>query len=290
MYDRMFTNIKKQAERVIPTNEGDYLGDGSVLLHANGAILRDENGAALNDKGLLYCGRCHTLKQTRIYSAVMGRLFEPKCLCRCASEQEDLLERELQEEQFRMRLERMRKNADPLLLSNTFEKDEEPMSDASRLCRDYLDRFSPFFYPRGAGLYLCGGVGVGKTFYACCIANGAAEQGYTVRAMSVNRMINDLFSASDKSGLIRSLVSADLLIIDDLGAQRKTEYASEQVFTVIDERYKTQKPLIVTSNLPYHSLKETKDVTEQRIADRIVDMCVPIKVSGGSKRKKPKTS
>ena len=288
MYDKTLARLQQLAERAIPRERGDYLGDGSVLLYHNGKALRDNRGIVLNDKGLLYCGKCRTLKQTRRYSAVLGGVIEPMCLCRCAGEQEEMQDKAFQKEQFQMRLERMKQHADPLLLDNTFDRDNAPDSVPSRLCRDYLDRFSPFFYPRGAGLYLYGGVGVGKTFYACCIANGAAEKGYTVRAMSVNRIINDLFSTTDKSGVIRKLVSADLLIIDDFGAQRKTEYASEQVFTVIDERYKTKKPLIVTSNLPYHSLKETKDITEQRIADRIVDMCIPIEIAGGSKRVMPK--
>lgn len=288
MFDRTLNRLEKESKRSVPRNEGDYEGDGSKQIVIDGEVKRDGFGAALTDKGLLYCGKCLTLKQTRLWSALLNRLYEPMCLCQCEQEKEKALDREFRDKELELKVERIRRNVDPLVLENTFDRDNRADETASTICRDYLSRFDSFFFKNGTGLYLHGDVGVGKTFFAGCIANGAAEKGYTVRAVSVNRLINDLYSATDKTGYVRELTNADLLIIDDLGAQRKTEYASEQVFTVIDERYKTKKPLIVTSNLHYESLGKTKNITEKRIADRIVDMCIPVRVAGASQRKKPK--
>ena len=77
-----------------------------------------------------------------------------------------------------------------------------------------------------------------------------------------------------------------LLIIDDFGAERSTDYAMEQVFYVIDERYKTNLPLIVTTNLSLDDLDNPKDQAHQRIYDRLLAMCTPVRFQGPSHRMK----
>ena len=72
----------------------------------------------------------------------------------------------------------------------------------------------------------------------------------------------------------------DLLIIDDLGAERNTEYALEQMFSIIDSRYRCNKPLIVTTNLKLNELKHPPDLARARIYDRILERCAPILFAG----------
>ena len=74
------------------------------------------------------------------------------------------------------------------------------------------------------------------------------------------------------------------MIIDDLGAERSSEYAMENVFGVIDHCCCSGKPLIVTTNLPLGKLKGETDVDKKRIYDGILEMCVPVKVEGTSRR------
>lgn len=66
--------------------------------------------------------------------------------------------------------------------------------------------------------------------------------------------------------------------------ERRTEYAQEQVFSLIDGRYLSGRPLIVTTNLSLQELKEPTDMTEQRIFDRILERCVPVCFEGPSLR------
>lgn len=79
---------------------------------------------------------------------------------------------------------------------------------------------------------------------------------------------------------------ASLLIIDDLGIERGTEYALEQVYNVIDTRYKSGRPLIVTTNLTLDELKAPADIPHKRIYDRVLGMCVPVMFNGVNFRKK----
>ena len=66
--------------------------------------------------------------------------------------------------------------------------------------------------------------------------------------------------------------------------ERRTDYAREQVFNIIDGRYLAQKPLIVTTNLSLDELQHPTDMVEKRIYDRLLEMCVPICFNGESLR------
>ena len=85
---------------------------------------------------------------------------------------------------------------------------------------------------------------------------------------------------------LNRLNQAKLLIIDDLGAERSTEFALEKVYKFIDDRYTAKKPLILTSNLTLDDMKACEDIKYSRIYDRIFEMCYPVPVKGFSWRKK----
>lgn len=139
---------------------------------------------------------------------------------------------------------------------------------------------------KNIGYLFWGGVGTGKTFMAACIANALLDKCCTVKMTKFATIINALFSCEDKSTYIDALVKYDLLIIDDLGAERNTEYAIENVFNVIDRRYRTGKPLIITTNLHLKMLTNEQSVDKRRIYDRILELCTPVCVDGASKRAK----
>ena len=74
------------------------------------------------------------------------------------------------------------------------------------------------------------------------------------------------------------------LILDDFGMERGTEYGLEQVFNVIDSRYRSGKPLIVTTNLTLDDLRNPEDTAHSRIYDRLLSMCVPVRFTGDNFR------
>ncbi len=127
-------------------------------------------------------------------------------------------------------------------------------------------------------------VGTGKSYLAACIANALLEKEVTVKMTNFNTILNDLFAAEDKKEYIRSLNGYELLIIDDLGVERSSEYALENIFSVIDWRYRSGKPLIITTNLPLAQLKQETKIEKKRIYDRILERCIPVKIDGASRR------
>ncbi len=76
-----------------------------------------------------------------------------------------------------------------------------------------------------------------------------------------------------------------LLIIDDLGVERNSEFAREQVFNIIDSRYRNQLPMIVTTNLTVDELKNPADLARERIYDRVLERCMAIRVNDQNIRK-----
>ena len=89
----------------------------------------------------------------------------------------------------------------------------------------------------------------------------------------------------EKREIVNHLRLFELAVIDDLGAERDSSYALEQVFNVIDARYRQKKPLIVTTNILYETLKNETDPKYKRIYERVVEMC-PIVVSMNTGRRR----
>lgn len=84
---------------------------------------------------------------------------------------------------------------------------------------------------------------------------------------------------------ITRLCRAPLLILDDFGMERGTEYSLEQVYNVIDSRYRSRRPLIVITNLSLQDLQHPQDTAHARIYDRLLEMCAPIRFSGENFRR-----
>ena len=100
-------------------------------------------------------------------------------------------------------------------------------------------------------------------------------------------VLNDLSANfSEKNTYIKNLCRVPLLILDDFGMERGTEYGLEQIYAVIDGRYRSGKPLIATTNLTLQELKNPQDTAHARIYDRLLEMCVPVQFKGESLRKR----
>ena len=99
-------------------------------------------------------------------------------------------------------------------------------------------------------------------------------------------ILNDLAASFEgRNEYISRLCSFPLLILDDFGMERGTEYGLEQVYNVIDSRYRSGRPLIVTTNLTLEELQNPEDTAHARIYDRLIEMCSPVRFTGSNFRK-----
>lgn len=229
--------------------------------------------------GLLYCGHCNTPKQCRI--PIGGNVRLVGCQCACAAREYEAEKKARADREKRLRIETLRADGirDKSLTACRFDK--ATMSDEIVKCKRYADAWDDMRRENN-GLLLWGNTGNGKTFAAACIANELIDRGIPAMITSFPRILN---AGYDKQEIIEQVHYYPLMVIDDLGAERSSEYAMETVYTVIDERYKDKKPLIVTTNLTLDELCRPKDMTYQRIYDRILEMCTPLVFKGDSMRR-----
>ena len=228
--------------------------------------------------GLLRCKTCGELRQTAVQ--LPHTLMTPRVMCRCQQETE-AKRREAEKRHERMERIKLRKQhglSDLSLYHYTFANDsgENPnMEKARAYVRSWEEA-----YHNNTGLLLFGDVGTGKSFFAACIANALLEQDIPVLMTSFPKILNSGWSFEDRAYFLSRLRDYDLLILDDLGAERDNGYALEQIYSVVDTRYRNNKPLIVTTNLKLAELKNPPDVAHGRIYSRILERCAPILFKG----------
>ena len=239
------------------------------------------------DDGLIHCDVCHERRQTVVKRFRLPGYFIPRCSCSCQIE-EERQRKEKQAQRDRMeRIKRRRAHGlrDKSLHAYTFDHDNGSnlvMEKARAYVRNWKEAFR-----NNTGLLLFGDVGTGKSFFAGCIANALLDQDVPVLMTSSPTILNQLTGVypEERVDFINSLNDYDLLIIDDLGVERSTEFAMEQMFEVIDRRYRSGKPMIITTNLTLEQLRNPPDLAHARIYERILERCAPILFSGENFRK-----
>lgn len=160
--------------------------------------------------------------------------------------------------------------SDPSMLDWTFENDNGRSPQMHHAYR-YVEQWQTM-RTENLGLLLWGGVGTGKSFLAGCIANALMEQEVPVRMTNFARILNELNSSfSGRNEVVDKLCRYPLLIIDDFGMERGTEYVLEQIYNIVDSRYRSRKPLIVTTNLTLDEIRHPQDTTHARIYDRLLE-------------------
>ncbi len=242
----------------------------------------------IGEDGLWYCGKCHTVKQTRV--SYLGEERMPFVPCRCRQAEIDAQEEEQRRFTREMQLMNARETcfADSMLWKWSFENCDDPDDKLILSMKKYCEHFDDL-YTDGCGLVLYGPVGTGKTYAAACVANELIEKGISVHLTDLSRVINTLWDQKDgKQKYLDRLNSFELLIIDDLAAERNTPYANEIIMNVIDSRCKSGKPLIVTTNLTAEELFKPTDMCRQRIYSRICEMCIPVLCNASRDRRKAK--
>lgn len=237
----------------------------------------------IGENGLLYCGNCHTAKQHRGNFLGVERVVP--CICKCRQEQIEAEAKARQREAMQKTIKEYRRMGFPESDMQHWTFDNAEDCKIISAAKRYVDNFQQF-KDNGKGLLLYGGVGTGKTFAAACIVNALIDMGKPCLITNFTRVLNTLWGIDEKQAYIDSLNKFDLLVLDDLGIERQSEYVQEQVFNVIDSRYRARLPLIITTNLQLEEIVSPANVGNGRIYDRVLEMCHPVKVEGESRRRK----
>lgn len=139
----------------------------------------------------------------------------------------------------------------------------------------------------GTGSYVWGDPGTGKTYAAAAAVRLSLKEGKTAKLITSKRLLDGIKEGYDTgdSYVIETAENVQLLVLDDLGAERPTDWAIETLSRLIDTRYMSDRPTIITSN---YKLGELRDlwggVPGARIASRIAGACKLINFVGADRR------
>jgi DNA replication protein DnaC len=181
--------------------------------------------------------------------------------------------------------------------------DRPPASDMARNLqtkiavnevRDFVDELDSRL-GEGRGLWLFGDTGTGKTTLAMLISKAALEAGKTVAIYSLPKLLARIRRTYDSEpggdsylSFFEQLTSVDLLHIDDLGAEKRSDWVLEQLYAIVNERYETQRSVVVTTNLSQEDLEEQ---IGPRTVSRLVEICGdPLPLFGDDMRYQPRSA
>ena len=238
-----------------------------------------EEGDYYGDDGLLVCGKCNQPKETRV--VLFGREYTAECMCPCKAEEFEREQKAQEDEQWRIKLRQLpvyEELNNRSLDACKFDNAEENIY--IQKCREFADNWKQI-KSEGVGLLLCGPVGCGKTYAAACIANEVKAQGDGVLMTSFPSILKSQLPLND---IVRQSQAYDLIVVDDLGSERDTEYAVEIVYQFINDRYATKKPMIITTNLSPKDMENAVDMRYKRIYSRVLEMCIPMVFTGEDRR------
>ena len=217
--------------------------------------------------------------------------YIPSCKCHETFYERELekIERENEKERVKNRGNRYRNFSiiDNKFLNSLFEKadfTEKHMEIAKKYAEKFIEKDCD------VGILFYGNSGTGKTFASACIGNYLMERGRNVIALNIGLYLTELKQewSRKETELLHKISKCDLLIIDDLGCEKISEWVLEKIFLLIDTRYRASKPVIITTNLFYSRENEKCGIYSTfgtRIKERISEMCFPVCCKGESKRK-----
>ena len=217
--------------------------------------------------------------------------YIPSCKCH-----ETFYERELEKIEMENEKERVKNRGnryrnfsiiDNKFLNSLFEKADctgKHMEIAKKYAEKFIEKTCD------VGILFYGNSGTGKTFASSCIGNYLMERGRNVIALNIGLYLTELKQEWSKkeTELLHKISKCDLLIIDDLGCEKISEWVLEKIFLLIDTRYRASKPVIITTNLFYSRENEKCGIYNTfgtRIKERISEMCFPVCCKGENKRK-----
>jgi len=246
------------------------------------------------------CQDCNTPIEEDV--EILGCVRRLPIACKCRKVELARIRKKEEFNELQRKIDRFKKYSlmDDRFDSSTFENwvTKEDNKSLYKFGLSYCDKWESMKV-KNRGLLLYGKAGNGKTYLSFCIANELYKKGVAVMAISVSKILSQLqegYRKYDELGeqeIINTIRDASLLILDDLGIENKTHWGYEKLYKIIDTRYRSKKPLIITTNLNLEQLRENLSIvdrktnyidTSDRIYNRIIEMCPFIELKGDSWR------
>ncbi len=151
--------------------------------------------------------------------------------------------------------------------------------------RRFADRIDEHL-DAGRGLWFMGTVGTGKTTLAMLVSKAALEAGRSVAIYSLPRLLNEIRDThrAERShvDLLDRLTAVDLLHIDDVGAERSTDWVLEELYSIVNARYEDRRSMLITTNI--EDREKLCEQISERTVSRLTEMCDELPLVGDDRR------
>ncbi|MEH7514124.1 ATP-binding protein [Gottfriedia acidiceleris] len=260
------------------------MGIGEAIQQIVNISACDENHEGINCK---HCGKFIPKHKVEIPSLNINRWVQP--VCKCVKEIEEKRIREIENYQKRVEIERL------FSISNLGEKfaqatldnyfNREGSEQAFKATKKYIEEYPNW---NQDSLLLWGNPGNGKSHLAGAVTNALNSKGYIVVFQSVPELLERIKSTfnndkkESKQQIMKALLECDLLILDDIGAEKLTDWVQEVMFNIIDCRYRKKLPIFYTTNL---TPKELSEKIGARSYDRLVETSLTVENKATSYRR-----
>lgn len=230
-----------------------------------------------------WCGRKLEPRGIMLNGRVAWVTSEP---CGCEGEERAAKESEAREVQMREREYRAR------LMRAGLKKRYLDAKVDSVETQLYVERFGS---DDGRGLYIHGDVGTGKTYLASALARVFVTAGYTVVLTTTLAMLEDIQDTYGKEvsslAAVQRFAGSDILILDDLGKESGSAWSASMLFQIVNHRYETMRPLIVTSQYDLAGLekriaRQGEHESARAIVSRLGQMCHMVRLTGDDRRRR----
>jgi len=138
----------------------------------------------------------------------------------------------------------------------------------------------------GRGLWFMGGPGTGKTTLAMLVSKAALRAGRSVAIYSLPRLLNEIRDThrAERShvDLLDRLTAVDLLHVDDVGAERTTDWVLEELYSIVNARYEDERSMVITTNITDRD--ELCEQVTERTVSRLTQMCDELPLLGHDRR------
>ncbi|MBP6004262.1 MAG: ATP-binding protein [Pyrinomonadaceae bacterium] len=176
---------------------------------------------------------------------------------------------------------------------NTYKTgDNVSQKIALRIAQDFTNQFPAV----DSGLLLSGTVGVGKTHLAVSILKGLTERGFACLFYEFGTLLKEIQDSynpktfSSELGVLSPVLNADILVLDELGASKPTDWVRDTLSHIINSRYNEKKFTIFTTNYLDERPTDREETLEDRIGvrarSRIYEMCQTVVITGEDHRRK----
>lgn len=237
----------------------------------------------------IHCDICGKERLWRKLS-VFGKETHVCMQCKCEKEEKEKDDQRLQEYNAKVAFEsRVEQATIPLRLKNASFDNYKILPQNQKAFIEFKKYADEFTKETEIGLCVYGNAGNGKSHLSAALANDLLNKGYSIKFQNVPDLFSRIKATFDNSSnetefqIIKELTNVDLLILDDAGAEKPTEWVQEKLYQIINNRYNNLKPIVISTNT--EKMVQLNEILGFRAYDRLTEMCKPIKNDGTSYRR-----